>query len=232
MTPGRDEDAKARRHGGPLLIGLTGPIGCGKSTVARWIAEAGGVIVDADVLAREMTARGQPGHDAVLERFGDAFRGPDGALDRAMLGRAVFSDPVALADLERIVQPLVRPRILAAIEAARASSAPVVVVEAIKLVEAGYAAMCDEVWLITCPAEAQEARLVARGLPVAEARQRAQAQAGITERLAPAATRIISTAGSAATVRRRVQRVLAAQGPVGCRERPRRGRGGRSGTTA
>ncbi len=194
---------------GPLLIGLTGPIGCGKSTVARWITETGGIVVDADVIARAVTAPGQPGHDAVLARFGESFRGPDGNLDRAALGRVVFADAAALADLERIVHPLVRPRILAAIEAERASGAPVVAVEAIRLIEGGYAAACDEVWLVTCLAAEQEERLVDRGFSRPDARQRALAQAGMTERLAPLATRIIDTSGPAADVRRRVVRLLA-----------------------
>ena len=197
---------------GPLLIGLTGPIGCGKSTVAGWLAEGGAVVVDADALAREVTAPGQPGHDAVLVRFGNAFRRADGTLDRAALGRHVFADPAALAELERIVHPLVRPRILAAIDAARISGAPVVVIEAIKLVEAGYTAICDEVWLITCPTAEQQRRLVARGLSPDDARQRALVQAGMTERLAAAASRVIDTAGSPAAARRRIDRALAAAG--------------------
>lgn len=193
----------------PLLIGLTGPIGCGKSTVAGWITDAGGIVVDADVIARAVTAPGQPGHDAVLARFGESFRGPDGSLDRAALGRVVFADPAALADLERIVHPLVRPRILAAVEAARTSGAPVVAVEAIRLIEGGYAAMCDEVWLVTCPADEQENRLIERGFSRADARQRARAQGGMTGRLAPRATRIIDTSGPAADVRRRVDELFA-----------------------
>ena len=203
-------DRPTERSGArPLLIGLTGPIGCGKSTVARWITEGGGVVVDADVIARAVTAPGEPGHDAVLARFGESFRGPDGNLDRPALGRVVFADPAALADLERIVHPLVRPRILAAIEAARTAGTSVVALEAIRLLEGGYAAMCDEVWLVTCPAGEQEHRLIARGLSPAEARQRARAQEGMTERLAPLATRIIDTSGSAADVRRRIEGLLA-----------------------
>ena len=195
---------------GPLLIGLTGPIGCGKSTVAQWLSDGGAVVVDADAVARDATAPGRPGHDAVLARFGDAFRREDGTLDRAALGRHVFADPAALVELERIVHPLVRPRILAAIEAARTSGTPVLVIEAIKLVEAGYAAMCDEVWLITCPPSDQHSRLVARGLTPDDARQRAMAQAGMAERLAGVASRVIDTSGSEALARRRVRRALAA----------------------
>jgi dephospho-CoA kinase len=192
----------------PLLIGLTGPIGCGKSTVARWITEPDGAVVDADALARDVTAPGQPGHDAVLRQFGERFRRPDGTLDRAALGRHVFGDPAALRELERIVHPLVRPRILAAIEEARSSGAAVIAIEAIKLVEAGYTTLCDEVWLITCPGDDQRERLVGRGMTPADARQRAQAQAGLSERLGRTATRILDTAGSPEAARALVEQAL------------------------
>jgi dephospho-CoA kinase len=192
----------------PLLIGLVGPIGCGKSTVAGWLAERGGRVIDADAVAREVTAPGQPGHEAILQRFGDAFRRPDGTLDRGALGRHVFADPAALAELERIVHPLVRPRILAALADARTADVPVVALEAIKLVEAGYAAMCDEVWLIACPPEDQQRRLVARGLSAHDAAQRAAAQAGMAETLARVATRVLDTHGSLAEVHARVDAAL------------------------
>ena len=84
-----------------LLIGLTGPIGCGKSTVATWLAELGAVVVDADEIAREVTAIGEPALDDVIARFGEAYGRPDGSLDRSALGRLVFSDPEALRELER-----------------------------------------------------------------------------------------------------------------------------------
>ena len=107
-----------------VRIGLTGPIGCGKSTVAGWLGERPGVVViDADRVAREVVEPGEPVLDAVLARFGDEMRRPDGTLDRAALGRIVFSDPAALRDLEAIMHPAVRPRILAAIEAAESAEA-------------------------------------------------------------------------------------------------------------
>ena len=186
-----------------FVIGLTGPIGCGKSTVAGWLKELGGVVVDADRIAREVTAPGEPALDAVIEAFGEEFMAADGSLDRAALGRVVFSDPAALATLEAIVHPAVRPRIEDAVRAAAVAGAPLVVIEAIKLVEAGHAARCDEVWLVTCDAATQRERLVGRGTNEADAATRIAAQGDIIERLRPAAGRVIDTSGDRATVRAR-----------------------------
>jgi dephospho-CoA kinase len=166
-----------------IRIGLTGPIGCGKSTVAGWLAARGAAVIDADAVARAVTAPGEPAHDAVLARFGDAVRGADGALDRAALARLVFPDAAALRDLEAIVHPAVRPRILAAIEAADRAGARAVVIEAIKLVEGGLAALCDEVWLVTCDPEAQRARLAGRGMAAEDAERRIVAQGDLVARI-------------------------------------------------
>ena len=91
-----------------LLIGLTGGIGTGKSTVARMLAEKGARIISADALAREVVAKGEPALQLIAERFGPEVITPDGELDRARLARIVFSDAEARADLERIVHPRVR----------------------------------------------------------------------------------------------------------------------------
>lgn len=192
-----------------VRIGITGPIGCGKSQVVRWLSELGVSVVDADQEARAVTAPGHPTHDLVLRRFGRGVAGPDGTLDRKALGRVVFSDPAALRDLEAIVHPAVRPRILAAIEAAEAAGAPAVVIEAIKLVEGGLAAQCDEVWLVTCDPNVQRYRLINRGLTGEEADQRMAAQEGLFEKLRPAATKIIDTSASTSVTRARVMDALA-----------------------
>ena len=192
-----------------VRIGITGPIGCGKSQVVRWLAELGVDVVDADGVARSVTAPGHPAHDAILRRFGPALAAPDGTLDRAALGRLVFADPAALRDLEGIVHPAVRPRIVEAIEAAERAGAPAVAIEAIKLVEAGLAATCDEVWVVTCDDAVQRQRLISRGMPPDDADQRMAAQAGLVDRLRPAATWILDTSGTAAETRSLVVAALA-----------------------
>jgi dephospho-CoA kinase len=187
-----------------VVIGLTGPIGCGKSTVADWLASHGARVIDADDVTREVTAPGGPAHDAVLTRFGEPVRAADGSLDRAALARIVFADPDALAALEAIVHPAVRPAIRAALEAAGKAGAPAVVVEAIKLVEGGLAELCDEVWLVTCNDRVQRERLLARGASPEDTDRRIGAQAGMEERVRPAVTRVLDTTAAAADTRSRV----------------------------
>ena len=125
------------------------------------------------------TAPGTPVHAAILRRFGAAVTAPDGTLDRAALGRVVFADPAALRDLEALVHPAVRPRILEAIDGGRGCWRQAVVIEAIKLVEGGLAGLCDEVWLVACDPAVQRERLLARGTPAPDADQRIAAQAGL-----------------------------------------------------
>jgi dephospho-CoA kinase len=117
----------------------------------------------------------------VLARFGDAVRSSDGTLDRAALARIVFADADALRELEAIVHPLVRPRIVAAVAAARERHTPAVAIEAIKLVEGGLVDLCDEVWWVTCVD--QRVRLTGRGMDPADADRRIAAQAGMKERV-------------------------------------------------
>jgi len=200
----------AMRSDGPVIIGLTGPIGCGKSTVASMLGELGGAVVDADALAREVTAPGRPALKAIRDRFGDRVFEGSGALDRAALGDVVFSDEGALRDLEAIVHPHVRTLVEERFDRAARDGDPFVVVEAIKLVEGGLAARCDEVWLIECPPQVQRERLAGRGMDPADAERRLAAQGTeLAQRLAPHASRRFDTSGMKEDLRERIEDALA-----------------------
>ena len=192
-----------------LTIGITGPIGCGKSTVARWLGERAGIeVIDADHEARLVLAPETTEVEAVYRRFGTSLRRPNGELDRAALGRIVFHDEAALRDLEAIVHPAVRPRILRAIERADANGARAVVVEAIKLVGGGLADLCDEVWLVTCDPAAQRDRLIGRGDAPDDVQARIDTQGDLVARLRPRASRVIDTGDDPATTRAAVDALL------------------------
>lgn len=196
--------------GGPLIIGLTGPIGCGKSTVGSWLGELGGAVIDADALTREVTMPGQPALNAIRHRFGGGVFEESGALDRAALGQIVFADAAALRDLESIVHPGVRALVEERLERASREGDPFVVVEAIKLVEGGLAARCDEVWLIECAPDVQRERLARRGMDAADVERRLATQGSdLAERLAQHATRRIDTGGTQEDVRECVEDALA-----------------------
>jgi dephospho-CoA kinase len=201
--------------GRPFLVGLSGPIGCGKSTVARMLVEIGGTVIDADALARRATAPGTDALPRIRQRFGDAVFRADGTLDRAALGQMVFSDPAALAELEQIVHPPVRGLVEEALAKAATDRAPFVVLEAIKLVEGGLADRCDEVWLLECDPETQRSRLRDRGMAIDDIDRRLSAQGDrLVDRLAAqlegrAVVRRLSTEGTAAATRERVEDALA-----------------------
>jgi dephospho-CoA kinase len=156
------------------VIGLTGNIATGKSVVARMLESLGAMAIDADALAHEVMEKGPPIWQAVVNEFGEGILCRDGSIDRKKLGDIVFADEAALRRLEAIVHPAVIARTEELIES---SPEPVVVVEAIKLIEAGMDRACDALWVVTCSKKQQLARLMEqRGLTEGEARQRIEAQ--------------------------------------------------------
>lgn len=220
-APGTDARGETGTRAGPrpLFIGLTGPIGCGKSTVAGMLAEIGAAVIDADAAARQVTEPGSPALAEIRARFGDEIFDAAGLLDRAALARIVFADPAALTELERITHPRVREVIDRRQAEAIEADVPVIVLEAIKLVEAGLVERCDEVWLVECAPVTQRQRLTGRGMDRADAEQRIRAQSeGLADRLAerletqladPARLRRISTEGMPEETRGRVEDALA-----------------------
>ena len=180
----RERAAVQPRSRRPYVVGLTGNIACGKSTVLAQLAGYGAEVIDADRVVHELQRPGGPVWAAIGEAFGAGVLAPDGTLDRRALAAIVFADPAALARLEALTHPAVREWIEARVAASRA---PVVVIDAIKLLESGLADGCDELWVVTCPPEQQLARLMARnGFAEAEARRRIAAQPPQAEKVARA----------------------------------------------
>lgn len=184
------------------LIGLTGGIASGKSTIARRLAERGAVHIDADLLAREAVEPGSPALAAVVERFGPGVLNDDGSLNRAELGGIVFSDPEALQSLNAIVHPAVRELTARRIASAeQADPDAVIVYDVPLLVEAQVPHAFDLVVVASAAPDTRISRLVGmRGMSAEEARRRIASQASDDERLA-VADRVIDTDGTiAATV--------------------------------
>jgi dephospho-CoA kinase len=189
-----------------MRVGLTGGVASGKSTVAALLRELGAVVVDSDVLAREVVEPGTPGLAAVVEAFGPEVLTADGRLDRPALGAVVFGDQPARRRLEGILHPLIRAR-AAELEAA-APAGTVVVHDIPLLVETGQADRFDAVVVVDVPVETQVARMVRdRGMSREDALARVKAQASREERLA-VATQVVENTGTREDLRDRVTEVL------------------------
>jgi dephospho-CoA kinase len=185
-------------------VGLTGGLGSGKSTVAALLGEHGAVIIDADVVAREVVQAGTPGFAAVVARFGPGVVGPDGELDRAALARVVFADGAALDELNAIVHPLVGSR--SAELAAAVPPGAVVVHDIPLLAENGLADRFDMVVVVEADREIRLARLAERGLTRAEAEARMAAQATDEQRRA-IADEIVRNDGDLDSLARQIDRL-------------------------
>ncbi|HEX3930579.1 MAG TPA: dephospho-CoA kinase [Nocardioides sp.] len=189
-----------------MRVGLTGGVASGKSTVSALLGRLGAVVIDADVLAREVVAPGTPGLERIVAVFGPQMLDADGALDRARLGALVFADPARRAELEAVIHPRVRAR---AADLERDAPPGALVVHDIPLlVETGQAADFDAVLVVDLPVEEQVARAMRdRGWSEDEARARVSAQASRGERL-DAATHVIDNSGTLEDLRQRVAEVF------------------------
>jgi dephospho-CoA kinase len=188
------------------VVGLTGGIGAGKSTVARMLASHGAVIVDSDAIAREVVAPGTPGLAEIAEMFGPGMLQADGSLDRPGLGRIVFNDPDALRRLEEITHPRIQAESARLIADAEASGAPVVIHDIPLMVESGAQANFESVIVVEAPDELRLDRLEGRGLPREQALERMKAQA-TNEQRREAATYLIINDASEADLSARVDEV-------------------------
>lgn len=178
------------------VIGLTGGIACGKSTISAALRDMGAVVIDGDVLSRELTVPGGPALPAIRERFGDSVFHLDGTLDRRALGAVIFGDDAARQGLDNIMQPMLRRMILDGIEAARSSGARLCVLDMPLLYEAGLDGLCDRVWCAWIPRETQLERLMARdGFTREEAEARLRSQLPADEKAARADV-VIDTSGT------------------------------------
>lgn len=187
------------------LIGLTGGIATGKSTVAAFLMDLGATVIDADALAREVVEPGQPALQAIVERFDTGVLLEDGSLDRAKLGAIIFADENARRDLERITHPRVRELMMRRIGEAIAADAELIVSEVPLLFETRSVEMYEGVMVVYAPVEVQLARVMRRdGIDEHAARQRLAAQMPIDEKR-ERATWVIDNGGGKDATQRQVR---------------------------
>lgn len=200
-SPGPSGD---RAPGRPLTVGLTGGLASGKSTVARWLAEAGFLVIDADQLVAELYRPGAEGAEAVRRLFGPDFLDTGGGVDHVKVGARVFADAGARRALEQAVHPLVRRRFE---EIARSAQVAVVVLEATLLVEAGYGPSFDFIVTVEADEETRLRRAIERGMEEPAARARLLAQ-GDGETRRQAAHRRLDNCGGLPHLRRQVDELV------------------------
>jgi dephospho-CoA kinase len=188
-----------------LLVGLTGGIGSGKSTVAAMLAERGAEIVDADLIARQVVMPGTPAWHKLRDHFGPGVLRPDGSIDRQALADVVFGDKAKLTLLNEITHPEILERIAERLEQSSGREV-VVVLDAALLVETGLADGVDVLVVVDAPREARLARLAAKGLAAADAEARIAAQAPAEEWLARA-DHVVDNVGSIEDLGARVDRL-------------------------
>lgn len=188
-------------------IGLTGNIGCGKSAVGAMLRELGAEYIDADQLVHQLLAAGSPVVPRIVERFGPDLVTPAGGIDRRALGAIVFADPAALRDLEALLHPAVQADIRRRLAE---TTAAVIVVDAIKLIEGGLYRECDAVWVVTCtPAEQRRRLIELRGLTPDEAAARIAAQPPQAHKVAYAQV-VIDNSGALEVTRAQVNQAWVA----------------------
>lgn len=191
------------------LIGLTGNIAAGKSLVGRMLGELGAHVIDADALVRDLQRKGTPVYADIVAEFGAGILRPEGEIDRVKLGALVFSDAEALRRLESIVHPAVGAEIksqISTLNSRKTGGRTVIVIEAIKLIEAGLHKQCNSLWVVTARPEVQLDRLMrTRRLSKADARVRIEAQPPQSDKAALADV-LLENNGTLGQLREQVKR--------------------------
>jgi dephospho-CoA kinase len=185
-----------------FVVGLTGPMGAGKSTVAAMLRELGAKVLDADAIVHDEQLRGTVGYSAIIQTFGTKVLGEDKEIDRGKLATEVFGDPGKLRRLEQILHPRVIARVLEARSMLPADA--VLVVEAIKLLEGELRKACDQIWVVVAPRDTMIERLASRGMPPREAELRLAQQLS-EEQFRAAADAVIVNDGDRERTRERVR---------------------------
>lgn len=183
----------SRKWSDRFVIGLTGNIGTGKSLVRRMLENMGAFGIDADKLAQKAAEKGTPGYLEIIKTFGKEIQREDGTVDRNKLAKIVFDAPALLVKLEAIIHPIVLSEIDQIIQQ---NSVPIIVIEAIKLLETDLRNQCNSIWVTTSSPEIQQSRLVSqRGLSEESATLRINAQTDSAEKI-KAAQVVISNDGT------------------------------------
>lgn len=188
-----------------LVVGLTGGIASGKSTVSRYLRELGAEIIDADVIARELVFPQSPAWQEIVNHFGKEILDADGFLQRKKLGEIIFQSPAEREILNRILHPRIKEKITELIRAfCQREDLSLLIVDAPLLIEAGMVEMVDEVWVVAIPAELQLQRLRERdNLSVSEAQKRLATQMPLQEKI-KYASRVIDNSGKIEETRKTV----------------------------
>jgi len=192
-----------------MIIGLTGGIACGKSTVANILRQKGILVIDTDEISREITKKGEPAWQKIKEEFGEEVIGPDGEILRKKLAQIVFNNPTKLAALNQITHPRITKQlteILAEIKAKK--SQRIIVIEVPLLFECGLQDIFDEVWVVKAPQSVMIERLIKRdSLSKEDALKRISSQMPLTQK-AQLADRVIENSGSVNDLKKQIEDIL------------------------
>ena len=190
------------------IIGLTGGIGSGKSTVAAMLAELGGKVIDADIIGHQVLEENELVKDKLVKRFGPDILNKDGKINRNALADVVFTSNSKTEFLNHLLHPFIRNRILSIIDSEITAGCELLVIEAPQLIEAGWTDMVNTVWITEAPLEIKLARLSARGMPRREALRRINTQMSDEERRISACT-VIDTNVDLTALKIRVAQLFA-----------------------